>query len=81
MSFWPRIGVRVHPERFTVNGVNSGQNPSNTPSPLMGEGQGEGENTVLPLTIILSHKGRGDRIREGLDSRLRGNDVNKRIKK
>jgi len=36
-----------------------------TPSPLMGEGRGEGENTAIsssyvPLPFIPSHQGRGN---------------------
>jgi len=35
---------------------------SHTPSPLMGEGRGEGDQRSFPLTSILSPKGRGESI-------------------
>ena len=30
------------------------------PSPLMGEGGGEGDSEIFRLPLILSHQGRGD---------------------
>jgi len=35
------------------------ENSTHFPSPLMGEGEGGGERSVFPLTLALSHQGRG----------------------
>jgi hypothetical protein len=41
--------------------TKNNEKPPSIPSPLMGEGQDEGDNFVfLPLTFVLSHKGRGN---------------------
>ena len=54
---------------------------SGAPSPLAGEGWGEGDSERFALSLTLSHQGRGDWLRRNLKLKLTGEKcrINKRI--